>query len=175
VEIAIARYEGANPFQDYPQLRSIWPEPYRTLSEEGVTEHLEMVPEHDIGDVVLILKGDRVVGISGYFPMDTGYRNLGLRWHGIIPSERGQGISRVTLSLVATLARKRFPDSIHLIELVPMNDFGKPVMDYFKRIGFRPEGKPERFEWADHDWQPIAMALSDLELKPVPFQQIARP
>ena len=175
MNIGIIVYTGANPFRDYPQLRSIWPEPYRSLAEGAVVEHLDLLPEVDIGDIVLIMKNDVVVGISGYFPFNEEYTDFGLRWHGVIPEFRGQGISRAALSQVAALALRRFPEGDHLIELVPLNAYGDGLVEYFQRIGFRPHGETERYDWADHDWQPHRIKLSELAENPAPAQNIARP
>lgn len=165
-DVGIRLYRGQNPFAEWPALRSIWPEPHRSLAEEAVVEHLQQMKDVELGDIQMILLDGRTVGISGYFPYDAEGTNLGLRWHGILPEVRGQGISAKALQLVARRAIERFPQAGNLIELVPLTDEGEVISSYFSKLGFAPVGEPETYEWAEHAWQPYAINLRTLAAAP---------
>lgn len=162
MSVGIIKYKGVNPFEEYPQLRDIWPEPFNCISEEAVVEHLGLMGQVEIGDIFVVTNDSRVIGISGYFPFDEVTADLGLRWHGIVPDERGKGYSKEVLGMVAERAMERFPQASHLIELVPLTEYGKPLEKHFTKCGFLSHGEPETYDWSDIAWQPYRILLAAL-------------
>jgi hypothetical protein len=162
MSITIELYTGHNPFEEYPQLRDIWPEPFKSIAEEAVIEHLGLIGQCEVGDIFIVRMDEQVIGVSGYFPYDEAISDLGLRWHGIIPAERGNGYSGMVLEMVAKCALERFPRAGSMIELVPLTDYGKPLGKYFGKVGFEPFGQPETYEWSENAWQPYRIPLARL-------------
>ncbi|MBR8317323.1 hypothetical protein KDW36_29650, partial [Burkholderia dolosa] len=118
--IQLHRCKQDNPFDRFPELRTIWPEPHlQALAEQATIETLDAqtVPgTPDRGPIFLILDIDaagyeRVVGISGYYTLDDRAEQLGLRWHGIVPRARGHGFSRLAFEQVLQTIRTSLPNA----------------------------------------------------------------
>lgn len=127
------------PFTEFPQLWDIWPEPYAAEAAEAC--------EEDAGDwnLFFIRQDGEVVGITGVFEQDDGVvadiDTLLLRWTGVIPSKRKQGITRQALDLLIGEARLLRPKAHKLIELAPDNEYGREqVMPAFEKLGFVKHG-----------------------------------
>jgi hypothetical protein len=162
MNIKLVTAEGS-PFDLYPQLQTIWPEPYNTFAHEASAE------DSHTGEVYLIVLDDQVVGTTGLFLSDDhpedglGERptDVYLRWTGVVPGLRKGGVARQALELlVRDECSKRFPDRNRLIELVPHTEYGRTIVEpFFQKVGFVKHGPLERYEWIDHEWQPYALTL----------------
>jgi hypothetical protein len=133
--ITLAQAYG-DPFSEFPQLRTIWPEPYATAAAEA------SAADAWTGDVWLVCKDKtNVIGITGIF-IDPEYEeDVFLRWHGIVPSERGTGAAKAALlETYRILGRKR------LVELVPDNEYGWTVVQpFFLSMGFVRDGDAQDY------------------------------
>lgn len=147
------------PFQAHPQLLAIWPEPFCRIMQEAVTDDLTVKDQYDIGGIYLIARAGEVIGITGYFLYEHDASTLGLRWHGFVPSHRGQHYSEPIIAQVLRAAIEKHPQARTLIELVPLTDYGKPLERHFKTLGFQPVGDCEQYDWADNHWQPYALDI----------------
>jgi L-amino acid N-acyltransferase YncA len=159
--LGIERLISGDPFSDHPQLGHIWPEPYASIAREAVTEHLAEQDDYDIGGIYLIKEDSDVIGITGYFLYDTEATVLGLRWHGLVPEQRGKGYSPRILGMVLIEALARHPRAETLIELVPVTTYGETLEPHFKKMGFTPVGDTEKYEWAEHSWQPYHLEIAN--------------
>lgn len=160
-----------DPFNTYPQLTYIWPEPFNSTMQEAVLEDYQINIEHpelDVGNIYLAYKNNEVIGISGFFIADdTGYTSpynvntttIYLRWHGIINSERGKGISEEIMNLVLMEAQNKYPKIQTLIELVPQTQYGIPLAKHFNTLGFIPTGEKENYSWSEYSWQPYHLDI----------------
>jgi len=153
-EIKLVEAYG-NPFELFPQLRTIWPQPYAQIAEEASGE------DSHTGQVLLIMYLNVVVGITGVFD-DCDYPDdIFLRWHGVIPEARRSGIARKALELlIYSACNKFYPDRKNLVELVPDNEYGRTIVEpFFQHIGFVKRGPLETWDWIDHAWQPYVLAF----------------
>lgn len=171
--ISLRLITSGDPFEEHPQLLSLWPEPLLSLAREGVSESIEAIGAADIGAIFLIEEDNRVIGITGFFPFDESGLSLGLRWHGIIDSHRGKGLSQRVIRAVLEFSRHTHPTAEALIELVPVTPHGSAsIAPHFERLGFSPDGAPQLYDWAEHPWQPyrleIAHFLTSGEQEPTP-------
>jgi hypothetical protein len=166
--IQLHRCKQDNPFDRFPELRTIWPEPHlQALAEQATIETLDAqtVPgTPDRGPIFLILNIDaagheRVVGISGYYTLDDRAEQLGLRWHGIVPRARGHGFSRLAFEQVLQTIRTSLPNAREITEIVPLIERGEHIARHFQRLGFTPRGEPKLYDWAPHAWQCWGRAL----------------
>lgn len=166
-------YFGA-PFQEHPQLLSIWPEPYLATAQEGVAESLALIGEEDIGAIFLVMNDQEAIGISGYFIYNEDASALGLRWHGLLEEHRGTGLSERVLEAVLGHAKQQHPNARELIELVPLSEYGAGVARSFVRMGFAPQGAAQRYEWSDHPWQPYSLDIDAFLNRSAPPQPAPR-
>lgn len=162
--INIQPIHKGNPFQQYPQLLTIWPEPYISIVQEAIIEDLEIdsqdIPLYDIGGIYLIEHNNYVIGITGFFITTHEPEEIYLRWHGVISNQRGNGYSKEALTLVLKETLAKYPNATTIIELVPMNDYGLPLIKHFEKLGFLAVGDMEKYDWADHYWQPYHLNIS---------------
>lgn len=129
-----------NPFEKYPEFRSIWP-----LRQQEVEEDcLNFLSKPYKEDKFLIVKyidgvqGSEIpIGITGYFELDGMFI---LAWHGVLPDERKNGYSAEALSKMAFIIHLRFPRLTEVVELVPQ-DREEEVGSYFKKLGFVKTGR----------------------------------
>lgn len=162
-----------SPFQQHPQLLTIWPEPSNTVMQEGIHETLEIMknaPDIDVGMISLILKDNEVIGLSGFFPINENEQwdifnpyqeTIYLRWHGIIPSHRGQDYSKQALILVLEEAIKKYPFVEHIIELIPQTSYKEYLEKHFIEMGFKPVGEKEKYSWSEYWWQPHQLNIKE--------------
>lgn len=157
MKITLTPYYGNQPFQDYPILRSIWKSPLNRLAEEGsheaLTEENAFYQEQGIqrpDDIFLIMNGDHVIGITGFFFQEDP-TTVFLRWHGIIPEYRRQGLSSLALRQMLTLAQHQFPEIQTVIENLPESQ--PDIIGFFQSLGFTPVGSNEFDEWSHMTWQ----------------------
>lgn len=157
--IELRNVSEQNPFAQYPQLRSIWPAEFTAIAEESAREAIAHRPFTDIGGLYLVVRDDQVIGITGFFYCESETEPY-LRWHGIIPAERGKGYSRAALQLLLRQITDKLPTARGLTELVPQNQDGPGISKHFARLGFKAHGIRERYEWSPYEWQPFRLALS---------------
>lgn len=157
-----------NPFETYPKLLTIWPEPSNSTMHEitlFTISVIEQAPELDIGGLYLIYKNDEVIGLTGFFIDEpdeyirpyAAHKDLStlyLRWTGVIPEYRGLGYSSEAFDLVLREAAKRYPKLDTMIELIPQTSYNQPIERYFTSLGFKPVGESEQYDWSPHKWQP---------------------
>lgn len=148
-----------NPFARYPQLRTIWPAHFTEIAEEAAQEAIAHMPFADVGGLYLVKFGDQVIGITGFFYCESEFEPF-LRWHGIIPAERGKGFSREAMRQLVARVKARLPDARGLTELVPQNADGPGIAAHFARLGFVNAGPLESYDWSQHPWQPMRLAMA---------------
>lgn len=147
-----------NPFADYPQLRTIWPHEFSVIAEEAAEEATAHRPFEDIGGLYLVMRNDEVIGITGYFYVREVNEPF-LRWHGIVPAQRGNGYSRVAMDLLVARIKANLPEAAGLTELVPDSNEGPSILHHFSALGFVVHGAPERYDWSAYTWQPVRLNI----------------
>lgn len=157
--ITLADVLDGNPFTAHPQLRTIWPAHFTDIAEEAAQEAIAHMPFADVGGLYLVKLGDQVIGITGFFYCDSEFEPF-LRWHGIIPAERGKGYSREAMRQLVARVKARLPDARGLTELVPQNADGAGIAAHFARLGFVNAGPLESYDWSPHPWQPMRLAMA---------------
>lgn len=144
---------GDDPFVDHPSLQDIWPEPYR-----GEAARISRV-HSATGEIFYVALDGVVVGITGvFFEENIAPEDVYLRWTGVVPTARQEGLGRSVIRLVAQLCQERYPTRKRLIELVPDNAYGHAIpKPFFEKIGFLPcdIGIPSG---EDKSWPVIAYA-----------------
>ena len=156
--ISLTDIRDGNPFSRHPQLRTIWPAHFTAIAEEAAQEAIGHMPYGDVGGLYLVKLGDQVIGITGYFFCVSEFEPF-LRWHGIIPAQRGKGFSRAAMQLLVEKVKANVPAARGLTELVPQNEDGPGIAAHFARLGFVNAGPLESYDWAPHPWQPVRLAL----------------
>ena len=150
---------SGDPFALYPALLTIWPEPSLTRARHDTVESLLDLDDEDFGAICLILLDGQVVGITGYYWYDDIGIELGLRWHGLLPAVRGRGLSASVLDALLQQIREQQPAATTLIELLPQTDYSATLQRHFTKLGFRPVGPLERYDWSDYQWQPYHLTI----------------
>jgi len=142
----------SNPFEDYPQLRGIWPDPlHQQCAEEVDVEDLSSgLP---VGPILLILADGEVVGITGTFSWPTDVRLMGLRWTGVIPSRRREGICEAAILQLFDYLEENDWSCSGLVEIMPCTAYGDTLKPFFAKLGFKPIGEPEHHDWLGSDGQ----------------------
>lgn len=140
--LSVERVTSGNPFADYPQLRCIW--------HDGLQEHVEADTVSDLlagqedkaeNIVLLIRRNDEVIGITGVYSMLNNPDDLGLRWHGIIPSARKTKASAAAFYEVIKIVRLERKTKYRIIECIEMKDpnAGR-LISHFLNLGFKCDG-----------------------------------
>ena len=162
------------PFSEYPQLNTIWSPEMTALAQEAIDESFVAKNEfsYEIGEIYLIKDGSDVVGITGFFPyeydanfLDSIHR-VGLRYHGLIPEYRGKGYSPEIIRQLLVAIINKYPNAETLIELAPVNEYGDIQKKHFERLGFVTTGPSEKYDWAEHRWQPMHLNIHDFLATP---------
>jgi hypothetical protein len=158
--IALLDITGGNPFEEHPQLRSVWPAELQVIAEEATRETLAVdMPRGDIGGIYLITQGSQVIGITGFFYADSGDEPY-LRLHGVVPAARDNGYSERAMRLLVERIKAKHPHAKGLTELVPQTDYGVAVGRHFAKLGFVNSGALETYEWSPHAWQPVRLDIA---------------
>lgn len=170
--ISLKKIKTSDCFHRYPQLKTIWQEPFNEIMQEAYLEDMEKSKEHvnlDFGDFYYIKKNNEIIGITGYFvlsdedlilPYNEKTSSIYLRWHGIIEKERNKGYSKKALNLLVEKALLKYPGLNYITELVPQTEYGKSIIEpHFKKIGFEKYGKLEKYDWIDCYWQPYRFSV----------------
>lgn len=100
----------------------------------------------------------QVVGMTGFFFVDSAEEPF-LRWHGVVPEHRSQGLSAAALRWVLLHLLSRYPLARGLTELVPQTSYAAGIERHFQSMGFEKTGALERYDWSPHLWQPYRLAL----------------
>ncbi len=151
---------SGDPFTAYPQLLTIWPEPLINRARHDTAESLIDIDDDDFGAICLVMAGQQVVGITGYYFYNDSGTELGLRWHGLLPHWRGAGRSAEIINLLLTTIRRCAPQATRLIELVPDTEYGVALRRHFNKLGFVSVGAVEQYDWSTHGWQPYHLAIN---------------
>lgn len=91
------------------------------------------------------LRGE-IIGFTGYYEYDQ--ENVGLCWHGLIPSARGHGYSKHIFERIRNQAKQTYPQATGMVELIP-SDRASELVGHFESLGFVPTT-----EDVDHLWLP---------------------
>jgi hypothetical protein len=116
-----------NPFKNYPEFNLIWPD-RDGAPERDVVDYLEGRLPYD--HKFLICVGPKVVGMTGYWPLDKG--RVALAWTGVVPSSQGQGVWREAFKI---LLERLSPSVKYVVEPMPaerMSSLGPA----YERMGF---------------------------------------
>jgi len=136
----------SSPFDDHPELLQIWP--HRTT--ELARDMKDCLEHPDEEQSFLILHGDTVVGITGFYRYDDA---VGLNWHGIIDKFNGLGYGRQALEELIPLAAAAYPLARYIVEELPVNKEQR-LRGFFEKAGFKHTGVLVNKPWvtADTDW-----------------------
>lgn len=163
-----------NPFRLFPQLRTIWPAEFVVVAEEAIDEawnawHHDST---DYGKIFLICTVDRrrVIGLTGFMPWDAPDR-VGLRWHGLLSTFRGNGLSLEIMEHMRILAKERYPKAKTLVEFMPELATLGEEGEYFERAGFKKSGPLGKYEWSTHLWQEYTWDIA-VSLHPLPVLRL---
>lgn len=151
-------FHGANPFEQHPQLKTIWPAASQALAEEATMEALDAVGPNVHCGIYLAKLGEEVVGMTGFMVTLDGPEPF-LRWHGVVPKHRGQGLSAQVLALVKTEIARHLPKAKTLTELIPRAENYADLSRHFEKLGFVKTGPVERYSWSNYAWQPWQLTL----------------
>lgn len=154
--------KDGNPFDAYPVLGSIWSPVLAGIAHEAVGDAFD---EHhksgaDYGAIFLVTNPrdpHEVWGITGFLPWPDDasgvLQRVGLRWHGLLPEHRGQGVSIAIIDRMRDLASQRYPDASQFVEFMPVSAEHAATAQYFETAGFQKFGPPERVYWSTELWQ----------------------
>lgn len=162
--ISLIDVTSGNPFEEHPQLCRIWPAEFHVVAEEATREAVTLeMPRGDIGGLYLIVNVGEVIGLTGFFYVD-GVEELYLRWHGIVPTERGRGYSRLAIQLLVERIKAKLPFAKGLTELVPqtLTAYGIGIGLHFDALGFVKIGNLERYDWSPYAWQPVRLHIQSV-------------
>lgn len=113
---------------------SIWKE----RMDDVIEDCMHTLENPSDANVKFIIFHDELpIGITGYYIIDG--RAI-MAWHGIVERMRGQGHSLLALRTLISLIKQKYPNITEITELVPA-DRESEVGAYFKKIGFKPNGK----------------------------------
>lgn len=133
-------------------LNEIWPEPYATPATDAFLE------DWNSGQIYQIFAEDAFVGITGYF-LDDHSTSIYLRWTGILPEYRRKGYAAKALTLLRSALSHDYAGR-KLVELVPDNEYGAAVKQFFLSQGFQED--PDVYTPPNEcsDWPTIAMSVT---------------
>lgn len=144
--IHIEQITFQNPFELFPYLKEIWPNASSAIAQEATQEAIK---NQDIG-LYIIMKDYEPIGMTGFFINGDDNKELGLRWHGIIPMERGNGYSKEAMKLVFEQALIYMPQTQFIVEYVPLTDYNPPIVKHFTKLGFIKVEQVETPDWTPH-------------------------
>lgn len=145
---------------------SIWPEPYAAAAsvasvEDGLYEPTGQVFLIYENNYSLFREHETLVGITGYFDIDSQAGHAYLRWTGVIPKARNRRVFRTTIALLTLQLKGANPSINRLIELVPDNEYGhSTVIPAFERCGFKVDNTIKVPVGEDADWPVIPYVLN---------------
>ncbi len=145
-------------------IAAIWPAPYAKDAIDATILWGFDEPQHQI---YLIYFDDEVVGITGFFDIDSHAGQAYLRWTGVIPEYRRRGIFKEAVRQLAAILIGANPSINRLIELVPGNEYGHTVAKLaFEAIGFKERKDLPVPVGEDDDWPciPYSLFLGDMQM-----------
>ena len=150
-----------NPFNEYPDLFSIWEPDLAIIAKEAIDEYVELSKEHpdaDLGRIFIITApSNKTVGLTGYFPSKEDFSEFTLRWHGMLPEYCGLGYSKKIINILTSIIKDKYPNAKKLIEIMPSD---KPILkSYFKKLGFIQDGEEFKIDWSTKDWQSYSLTI----------------
>lgn len=167
----ICPLSGGNPFTIYPEFRKIWPVDLAIHAEEGLVELLNQPGNVETGQVFLILADGKPVGVTGYYPIVPDVKGrlsevleVGLVWTGVLESFRGRGAFRYILPKIAAASASRYPNAVHLVELLPATVYGMRIKPIFTAAGFQETPGLIHFDWYPSPWRKLVLDLSGFSL-----------
>ena len=158
--LTLQSIDQGDPFWQYPLLQTIWPEPLGFRARYDTVASLEAIDDTDFGAVYLILLAGDVVGLTGYYLLDDAGHQLGLRWHGLVPAQRGRGYSGQIVQQLLALIRQAYPAARGLIELIPDSDYGVSLKRHFGALGFVATLPMQRYPWSEDAWQAYRLPIN---------------
>lgn len=152
-----------DPFRWFPRLQGLW-----TPDKQKLAEEYAKADAHT-GDVFYIVVHPNVVGITGVFiDPDDEPHVIRLRWTGVNPEFRRQGVAKKAIKLVIDHVKSKYPERTILMENVPDTEHGEQnVAPFFQALGFVKCRGPYRGvgddDWAGHGWQDYALNIGGLK------------
>lgn len=163
-----------NPFTKYPQLKSIWLPELAQIAEQAYDEEalsLKHDPHYPSGEAFLIYHQtgksshtQKLIGITGYFSLDSDYTRFSLRWHGLFPEYQGKGISRTVIKTMCDRIQSLYPQSESIMEFMPIIPEYEKTSEYFTKLGFVKKGGAEDVDWSTYQWQSYLFTFPTKEL-----------
>lgn len=154
-----------NPLDRFPQLATLWSPVLASIAHEAIDEAFEQHfnAQVDYGAIFLVTHPENtkdIWGITGFLPWPddaTGIlQRAALRWHGLLPEHRGQGLSLAIIDRMRHLAQNHYPEASQFIEFMPVSQEHAATAKYFEAAGFTKCGAPERVYWSTDLWQEYA-------------------
>lgn len=148
-----------NPFLDYPHFKDIWTEISSKVAQEYTAESIGKGED----GLYVIFADDVPVGITGFFDIDYPEDKFwGLRWHGIIPEYRGQGIAEMAIYITAQELQRLHPQVENLVEYIPHSDYSGYIFKFFEKLGFEALAEPETVDWTPYQLQAYGIGVQEL-------------
>lgn len=152
-----------NPFRKHSFLKNIWMPELAEIAQLAYDEEAQEItndPMYLYGEAFLIKVGKKIIGVSGYFPLDNEETLFALRWHGLIPEYQGKGLSQAIIKDIQERIESTYPQAEYLTEYMPVIKEYKPMAKYFTKLGFIKEGPYEVVDWSRFKWQNYYLALN---------------
>lgn len=140
--ISIYKLENPENFyilEKYPKLKNIWENV--TLQNRALKSIIDWNPKEKTGEIFLIKKDFEIIGVTGWFVDNNILDTVRMRWHGIIPEERGKGYSEKALDLLCSHIRKTVPKQYKYISesYTKDSEFSYKIRKHFEKVGFVEE------------------------------------
>jgi hypothetical protein len=123
-------------------IQDIWPTRAQEIYNLFVSDPIDIDTSEDYPFVIQYQ--EKPIGLTGFYYYDS--FSVGLCWHGIHPNFRGQGISLEVFKRICLLAQKKYPNAIHIIELIPSDKITK-LVPYFSKLGFNDSQELAKFDY----------------------------
>ena len=112
-------------FDRYPELSTIWRTELSEYAKEATTEWENN--SNETGEICCYIYDGKAIGVTGWYAMDD--NSAGIRWHGVLPDQRGNGYGRLMLEAQIS----RIPSDYQYIYEVTSNSQSKL---FFEKCGF---------------------------------------
>lgn len=134
------------------QMHEIWPEPYASPAAAAYAE------DWTSGQIFLLIVDWEIVGVTGFF-LDSDSDCIYLRWTGIVPKHRRKGYAAAALMALRERLKPAHAGR-KLVELVPDNEYGVPVKQFFLAQGFQEDRSVYTPPNECSDWPVIPMSIT---------------